>query len=111
MNKLCSERAWCPPSSTPCPPIKEIWVSAWLLPLLFTHPLLIPGIITLTRMGPTPCKAPPQPLACQVGPLDWTQQSTPIPACLSKTMGRGLDGTQKSSSLAFCSACGQRFLQ
>lgn len=35
-------------------------------------------------MGPTPCKAP-QPRACQ-----GAQQYTPIPACPSKAMGRGL---------------------
>lgn len=64
MNKPCSERAWGPllPSAptTPPPQIKEIWVSAWLLPL-YVHPLLTPGII-LTRVGLTPCKTPSQPL-------------------------------------------------
>lgn len=74
MNKPCSERAWGPllpraPTSPP-PQIKEIWVSAWLLPL-YAHPLLTPGII-LTRVELIPCKTPSFPaLSClQAGLLD-----------------------------------------
>ena len=48
MNKLCNER----PPNRPTPPIKEIWVSTWLLPLS-TH-------LLLTQASPHWC-VPPHP--------------------------------------------------
>lgn len=67
MNKPCSERAWGPPSSAPSPSNKRD-LGVRLVAASFCAPCPDPGI-TLTRMGPTPHKAP-QPLACQAGLLD-----------------------------------------
>lgn len=111
MNKPCSERAWGPPSSAPSPSNKRD-LGVRLVAASFCAPCPDPGITTLSRMGPTPRKAP-QPLACQAGLLDHTGCPGPVVyshASLPVT-GHGERTEGNSSSRLACSPCRQRFLQ
>lgn len=111
MNKPCSERAWGPPSSAPSPSNKSD-LGVRLVAASFCAPCPDPGITTLTRMGPTPHKAP-QPLACQAGLLDHTGCPGPVVYSHASLPFRGhgeRTGGNSSSRLA-CSPCRQRFLQ
>ena len=114
MNKRCSERAPGPPPVAPLP-IKEIWVSAWLLPFS-AHPLLTRASPSL-GWGLLSCKAPSQPrvlarLAVAVGPTPSSVgphcphplQPAPQGLCAETWEEPPARGS------AFCSAWGQRFL-
>lgn len=110
MSKPCSERAWGPPSSAPFPPIKAIWVSAWLLPLS-VHPVLIQAPPPSPGWGPLPARLLSlllARLACWItgcpGPVVDSHASLPFRGHGERTGGN-------SSCRLACSPCRQRFLQ
>lgn len=89
MNKLCSERS----PNRPTPPIKEIWVSTWLL-LLSTH-------LLLTQASPHWC-APPCPTLSlfQASLLHPKLSESSYQPPAQAIMGRGTQGPQASLLLS-----------
>lgn len=96
-----------------CPvPSNKSDLGVRLVAASFCAPCPDPGTTTLTRMGPTPRKAP-QPLASQAGLLDHTGCPGPVVDSHASLPFRGhgeRTGGNSSCRLA-CSPCRQRFLQ
>lgn len=94
MNKLCSERS----PNRPTPPIKEIWVSTWLL-LLSTH-------LLLTQASPHWCSPPCPTLSLFQASLlhpklsESSYQPPAQPTPQKAIMGRGTQGPQASLLLS-----------